>query len=250
MRIHDRNQVNPNRMSQDWQVNVAVTLADATATADLATDSQGWHLWDAFKLLLRNRSSWSVWYETGHSLGDGEWSILDARASSYEGTIIPIDFAASGWDIKSEKPLPAGGGRAVVWGQIGVDFSLFSWWIREGMATCFPNFNSATDPNSFAFCICDDGSNELADFVVMAKHQCFATATNPSDLAFVMVHLKASSSNDLSRGMAPKQYEEVLGQATKNLGRVQFPETRDYLLGRLGRGAAMLWEWTAYASST
>lgn len=243
LRILDRYQVNANRMSQDWQVNITVTLADATATADLAADSQGWLLWGAFKLLLRNKSFWSVWYETGHSLGDGEWNMLDARSSSYEGTIKPVDFAASGWDIKSEKPLPAGG-RAVVWAQIGVDSSLFSWWVREGMATCFSNFNSATDPNSFAFCICDDGTNELADFVVLAKHQCFATATNPSQLAFIMVHLKASSSDDPLRGMAPKQYEEVLGQATKNLGRVQFPETREYLLARLGRGVAMLWEWT------
>ena len=170
LRILDRNQVNANRMSQDWQVNITVTLADATATADLAADSQGWLLWGAFKLLLRNKSFWSVWYETGHSLGDGEWNMLDARSSSYEGTIKPVDFAASGWDIKSEKPLPAGG-RAVVWAQIGVDSSLFSWWVREGMATCFSNFKSATDPNSFAFCICDDGTNELADFVVLAKHQ-------------------------------------------------------------------------------
>lgn len=38
----------------------------------------------------------------------------------------------------------------------------------------------------------------------MAKHQCFATPTNPSHLAFVMVHLKASSSSKPGRGTAPK----------------------------------------------
>lgn len=243
--IRDRDHANTNRAQQDWKVDVTVMLADAAATAVLATDSQGWPRWDAFKPLLRNRSIWSVWYESGHSLGGGEWNMLDARASSYEGTITPVNFSVGNWDIEREKPLPPGGGKAVVWAQIGLDSSLFSWWIRDGMAKCFPNFNSATDPNSYAFCICDDGTNELADFIVMAKHQCFATPTNPSHLAFVMVHLKASSSSKPGRGMAPKQYEEVLGQATKNLGRVQFPETREYLVGRLGRGVAMLWEWTA-----
>jgi len=245
LNIHDRDHANANRAQQDWAVDVNVTLADATATAVLATDSQGWPRWDTFDKLLRDRSMWSVWYESRHSLGGGEWNMLEARASSYEGTITPVDFALSNWNIECEKPLPPNGGKAVAWEQIGADSSLFSWWIRDGMAKCFPNFNSATDPNSFAFSVCDDGTNELADFIVMAKHQCFATSTNPSHLAFVMVHLKASSSSKLGRGMAPKQYEEVLGQATKNLGRVQFPETRDYLVGRLDRGVAMLWEWTA-----
>lgn len=245
LNIHDRDHTNANRVQQDWAVDVTVALTGATAIAVLASDSQGWPRWSAFDQLLRDRSLWSVWYESGHSLGDGEWSMLDARASSFEGTITPVDFASGPWNIESEKPLPPGGGRAVLWHQIGVDSSLFSWWIRDGMAACFPTFDSTTDPNSFAFSICDDGSNELADFIVMAKHKCFATPTNPSHLAFVMVHLKASSSSKHGRGMAPKQYEEVLGQAIKNLGRVQFPDTRTYLEGRLDRGVAMLWEWTA-----
>jgi len=242
--VSDRNQRNTNRIAGDWKIDVKVDLSRATATADLAADSKGWTHWEAFGRLLRNGSMWSVWYETGHSLGSREWTMLDARASNYEGTITSVNFGAGGWNIEIEKPLVPRG-RAVAWPQIGGDASLFSWWVKDGMASCFPNFNSATDPNSFAFCICDDGSNELADFVVMAKHQCFATASNPSSLAFIMVHLKASSTSNATRGMAPKQYEEVLGQATKNLGRVYFPDTRDYLLARLGRGVAMLWEWTA-----
>jgi hypothetical protein len=244
LHIHDRDHANANRAQHDWKVDITVTLGDAAATAGLATDSHGWPRWDAFKQLLRNRSMWSVWYESGHSLGDGEWNMLDARASSYEGVITQVDFSIGSWDIEREKPLPPGGGRAVGWAQIGSDRSLFSWWIQQGMATCFPGFDSATDSSSYAFCVCDDGSNELADFIVMAKHKSFATPTNPSHLAFVMVHVKGSSSSKLGRYMAPKQYEEVLGQATKNLGRVRFPETREYLLDRLGRGKAMLWEWT------
>lgn len=245
LHINDRDHVNTNRAQQDWVVDVTVALVGASATGDLATDSQGWPRLGAFNKLLLNRSLWSVWYDTRHSLGGGEWTMLDARASSFEGTIKAVDFTIGNWDIESEKPLPPNGGRSVVWTQIGADESLFSWWIRNGMAECFPAFNSATDPSSFAFVICDDGKNELADFIVMAKHHCFATPTNPSHLAFVMVHIKASSSRDLARDMAPKQYEEVLGQATKNLGRVQFPDTRQYLLGRLGRGVAMMWEWSA-----
>jgi hypothetical protein len=245
LHINDRDHTNSNRAQQDWVVDVAVDLVGASATAALATDSQGWPRLGEFEKLLQHRSLWSVWYESRHSLGGGEWNLLDARASSFEGTIKAVDFALGNWDIESEKPVSPNGGRAVTWTQIGVDASLFSWWIRDGMAECFPAFNSATDPNSFAFAICDDGKNELADFIVMAKHHCFATPTNPSHLAFVMVHMKASSSSDLARDVAPKQYEEVLGQATKNLGRVQFPEIRQYLLGRLGRGVAMMWEWSA-----
>lgn len=245
LHINDRDHANTNRAQQDWVVDVTVDLVGASATAALAADSQGWLRWREFEKLLLNRSLWSVWYETRHSLGGGEWNMLDARASSFEGTIKEVDFTKGNWDIESEKPLPPNGGRSVVWTQIGVDASLFSWWIRNGMAECFPDFNSATDTSSFAFAICDDGKNELADFIVMAKHRCFATPTNPSHLAFVMVHMKASSSSNLARDMAPKQYEEVLGQATKNLGRVQFPDTRQYLLGRLGRGVAMMWEWSA-----
>lgn len=242
LKIHDRDHPNVSSAQHDWDVEVTVTLADATASAVLGSGSQGWPRWDQFEKLLSNRSTWTVWYESGHSLGGGEWNMLDARASSYEGVITPIDFTGGNWDIESEKPLL---GKAVDWSQIGIDKSLFSWWIKDGLASCFPDFESATDPSSFAFAVCDDGKDELADFVVMAKHKCFATPTNPSHLAFLMVHLKSSSSSDSGRGMAPKQYEEVLGQATKNLGRVQFPNVITYLQGRLERGVAMLWEWKA-----
>lgn len=240
--INDLDYAHTNPLQPNWAVAVTVDLVGASATAALANNSQGWPRWRDFENLLNNRSLWSVWYESKHSLGGGEWNMLDARASSFEGEIKPVDFSRGNWDITSEKPLVAGS-RSVDWHQIGTDTSLFSWWIRDGMPACFPNFNSATDPNSFAFAICDDGTNELADFIVMAKHQCFATPNNPSYLAFVMVHIKSSSTNNSHRSMAPKQYEEVLGQATKNLGRVHFPDTREYLLGRLGRGVAMMWDW-------
>ena len=245
LHIHDRDHANPNPSStqQDWQVGVTISLADATATATLNSNSQGWPRWEEFTELLRDLSMWSVWYESGHCLGCGEWNMLDARSSSYEGEITPVNFATGNWSVEDEKPLVPNGGRAVLWAQIGADRSLFSWWIRDGMTVCFPQFDNSTDPNSFAYAICDDGANELADFVVLAKHQCFATQNNPSHFVFAMVHIKASSSSKPNRAMAPKQYEEVLGQATKNLGRVQFPATRDYLLGRLSRGNAMLWEW-------
>lgn len=243
LHIHDRDHANPSSTHQEWEVEVTISLADAKATATLNSNSHGWPRWEEFNELLHDSSMWSIWYESGHCLGSGEWNMLDARSSSYEGEITPVNFAAGNWRIEDEKPLTPNGGRAVVWAQIGADSSLFSWWIRDGMSVCFPQFDNSTDPNSFAYAICDDGANELADFIVLARHQCFATQTNPSHFAFVMVHIKASSSSKPNRAMAPKQYEEVLGQATKNLGRVQFPDTTDYLLGRLSRGTAMLWEW-------
>jgi hypothetical protein len=32
------------------------------------------------------------------------------------------------------------------------------------------------------YAICDDGSNELGDFIVLAKHSSFETGNNPSEL--------------------------------------------------------------------
>ncbi len=241
LNVIDAEHANPNRPQHDWVVDFSVTLADASATAALAADSQAWPRWETFKDLVRDRSLWSVWYESGHSLGGGDWALLDARASSYEGSTTPVDFEAGKWSIKQEKPLI---GKAVDWQMIGRDKSLFSWWIQEGMEKCFPEFIRNADPTSFAYCICDDGANELADFILFAKHRAFETPTNPSHLALALIHLKASSSSSPDRDIAPKQYEEVLGQATKNLGRVRFPDALQYVVRRLDRGVAMLWDWS------
>jgi hypothetical protein len=43
------------------------------------------------------------------------------------------------------------------------------------MGECFPDFVATAEKGAFAYAICDDGSNELGDFIVLAKHSSFAT---------------------------------------------------------------------------
>ncbi|WP_414442114.1 hypothetical protein [Burkholderia sp. 22PA0106] len=225
--------------SSEWQVNLSIDLANGKVTPTVSGHSKAWPRWQDFRTLLLKRSLWAVWFETGHCFSGGKWTLLDVRASSFEGELVGVDFETDAWRVHEEKPQS---GATVLWNDIGTDKTLFSWCILEGMQASFPTFMNSADPNSFAYAICDDGSNELGDFIVLAKDKTFATVTNPSDLAIVLFHVKAASSAKV-REMAPKRYEEVLGQATKNLGRIQFPDTKDYLLERLTDGHAMLWEW-------
>lgn len=237
--VLDSTSNNTSRSDGHWRVEVTIALNTAGVTAALAGDSQGWPQWaNKFETLMSDSLLWSVWYETGEALSAGEWIRLDVRASSYDGTILGVSFGAN-WELHKEKPQVGTG--PVNWSKVGTDKSLFSWWLQQGMATCFKNVKGLAS-GEFVYLICDDGSNEFADFVILAKHQSFRTKTNPSDLALVMVHIKGASKAK-TRQMAPKKYEEVLEQSTKALGRASFPDATNYLLDRLTDGKAMLWEW-------
>lgn len=237
--VHDSTSTNASRSDGQWCVEVTVALNSASVAAVLAGDSQGWPQWSSkFESLMSDSSLWSVWYETGEALSAGEWTRLDVRASNYDGTILGVTFGTN-WDIHKEKPQIGTG--PVNWSNVGADRSLFSWWLQQGIPTCFKDVKSLAT-GEFVHLICDDGSNEFADFIILAKHHSFKTKTNPSDLALVMVHIKAAS-NAKARQMAPKKYEEVLEQSTKALGRASFPDAAEYLLDRLTDGNAMLWEW-------
>jgi hypothetical protein len=228
----------------EWQINVSINLSDGSVSSTVNKQTaERWTRWKALSRLLAKRSLWSVWYETGHCFSNGMWTLLDVRASHYEGHLIGVDFTAGNWLVDKEKPQDK---AEVIWQNIGNDKTLFSWCLLEGMTACFPSFMKSADRASFAYAICDDGSNELGDFIMLAKDKSFATSINPSDFAIVLFHVKSASSAQ-DRAMAPKRYEEVLGQATKNLGRIQFPYTKDYLLQRLTGAHAMLWEWKANA---
>lgn len=237
--VLDSTSTNASRSDRCWRVEVTIELNTAGVTAALASDSQGWPQWaNKFESLMSDSSLWSVWYETGEALSAGEWTRLDVRASSYDGTILGITFGAN-WDLHREKPQVGKG--PVNWSRVGTDKSLFSWWLQQGMPTCFKKVKGLAS-GELVYLICDDGSNEFADFIILAKHHSFKTKTNPSDLALVMVHIKGAS-NARTRKMAPKKYEEVLEQSTKALGRASFPDATNYLLERLTDGKAMLWEW-------
>jgi hypothetical protein len=85
----------PNAVRTDkaWQIEVAFTLATGRPKAALSADSAGWP-----------RS-------------------VDQRASSFDGDFTGVQFANGGWTVHEEKLL---NGKAVDWGKIGKELSLFS----------------------------------------------------------------------------------------------------------------------------
>ncbi|EPM66536.1 hypothetical protein A249_40497, partial [Pseudomonas syringae pv. actinidiae ICMP 18804] len=230
-----------------WQVIVEVKLGAArtTVSASLSDTSAGWPSWGMFKTLFDQKHLWSVWYESGQTFSDGDWIWVDPRNSAYEGEILSAVFDDKRWEVSQEKPLQ---GRSVQWDDIGnsTDRSLFSWWIHEGYAFCFPSVKSPFSSGEFALALCDDGAGEIGDFIMLVKHAGFATKTNPSSLAVIVVHLKGAA-NSKKRGMAPKQYEEVLGQATKNLSWMYLPDLAKGLKQDLMSGKNLLWSWNGQA---
>ncbi len=114
----------------------------------------------------------------------------------------------SGVDVTCEKP----GGAAFDPALIGApeDDSLFGWvvreWGRDGYVTC------------------DDGSNEIADFVAVdgAGH-------------VTVIHVKAAGSARRRR-ISAQPYELVTAQATRNLRRCRVPEIAAHLARRVDRG--------------
>ena len=241
--ITDKRYVNPLSQRGVWQIIVNVLFASKknSVNAFLAVGSESWPAWKEFKLLFDQKYLWAVWYESGHTYSDGDWVSVDPRASFYSGDVQGVFFDEAIWDVTQEKPL---NGKKVLWKNIGLstDNSLFTWWIRHGYATCFPDSVKSWGGDDFALTVCDDGAGEIGDFVILANHSSFATSTNPSSLAVIVVHMKGAAKSK-NRGMAPKQYEEVLGQATKNLSWVRFPELGDDLIKDLTDGKNMLWAW-------
>ncbi|MEX5570670.1 hypothetical protein Q1J55_22940 [Pseudomonas syringae] len=230
-----------------WRVVVDVKLGPVRTTVSASLDgtSAGWPSWETFKMLFEQKHLWNVWYESGQTFSDGVWVCVDPRNSAYNGEILSTVFDDKRWEVSQEKPLL---GRSVQWDNIAnkTDRSLFSWWIHEGYAFCFPSVTSPFSQGEFALALCDDGAGEIGDFIMLVKHAGFATKNNPSSLAVIVVHLKGAA-NSKKRAMAPKQYEEVLGQATKNLSWMHFPDLATALKEDLMSGKNLLWSWNGHA---
>jgi hypothetical protein len=183
--------------------------------------------------------------------------ITDSAARAL-ATIADFDGARSAnfgaYDVEVEKPvkLDANGAptKSIDYAKIGTDNSLCSWWLNVGALDVFSGLRKL-GANDFAIMVCDDGAGEVADFILFARHGSFATATNPSTLAVIQVHLKAAGALNKTptisgaprlRRMAPKQFEEVLGQAVKNLSVIRMPSLGEDFEKALLAGKNPLWE--------
>lgn len=129
----------------------------------------------------------SVYYDSGHSIVLG--TVSRPRVSH---AVFPQwqfqDFA--GFNVAKEKP--AGSTAQEIHNAIAMhgDDSLFAWVLRT---------------YSHGHLTCDDGANEVADFVHLAD-----------DGLLSLVHVKAAGTKSLSRRCSAGAFEVVVSQATKN----------------------------------
>ncbi len=176
-----------NRLKFDFRVSG--TPGDPARTAEIRD------LLDAGANDLLN-----VYFESGHTLTKGTLATAHLAHHSFKGWQF-VDF--TGYDIGREKP--PGAASQDIHDGIGVsgDDSLFGWLLarmRTGHLTC------------------DDGANEVADFVHL----------DPSGV-LTLVHIKASSRSP-ARRISAGVFEQVVSQASKNLSFLQ----QARLIGALG----------------
>jgi hypothetical protein len=137
--------------------------------------------------------SWlKVWYESGHTISDGEVFEIRHRDMPFRN----FKWANLGnFDVTREKPEPLD--------QIGTQDSLFCWTQLH-----WPNLDRGrTHPRGWL--ASDDGAMEIADFIHLANE-----GERP---LLSLIHVKGAGSAAPNRGLSVSKYEIVTGQAVKNL---------------------------------
>jgi hypothetical protein len=217
-----------------------------TPTPDTVT----WPRLSGFQSMLAKPLLWSLWYESGHAVIEGRLTRSDVMVADFDEAR-SANFGS--YDIELEKPVKLDSAnkptKSMDFVKLGHDLSLCSWWLNQGALQIYDKLNKL-GADEFAYMLCDDGAGEVADFVLFARHSSFATASNPSCLAIIQVHLKAAGKQKPASPaapavrnyrMAPKQFEEVLAQAVKNLAIVRMPALTDQFQAALQTGKNPLW---------
>ena len=129
----------------------------------------------------------TIHYLSGHTISHGRVVIRKWRDHPFDGWVTD---AFSGYDIRREKP---GKGTLAdiqrLTGEPGDD-SLFGWVVARWTS---------------GWLVCDDGADEVADFVHLAP-----------DGSLTLIHVKASSSAG-SRRISSQAFEQLAAQASKNI---------------------------------
>lgn len=164
---------------------------------------------DVHGALLRVRDLLTVRYRSGHAYSNGEVLRRRIRPARFPRWSFR-DF--TGFRVDVEKPPPD------VHENVGTtgDESLFGWVVRE---------------YSTGHLTCDDGAGEVADFVHVAP-----------DGTLTLVHVKRADSASPGRRIAAVPYEQVVGQAAKNLALVEDPALLAARLGREWGSRAATWQ--------
>lgn len=130
----------------------------------------------------------TIHYDSGHSV---------TQEAVYKSKIEDHDFRSwkwesfDGFDVTREKP-PTSVAQDIHEAIGPGDSSLFSWVLHH--------FGKR------GYLTCDDGPNEIADFVLLAD-----------DGELALIHVKGANSSSPSRQISASSLEVVTGQATKNL---------------------------------
>jgi len=149
---------------------------------------------EAKKYLLK-RQLLTVWYESGHTIKDGQIFEASRREMPFEG----FEWATfpAGISVNREKPKGFDQETPKRPERIGEEDSLFCW-VK----------NTYGKASVDCWLACDDGAGELADFAVLRK-------TTPPSLE--LIHVKAANSAGKDRPISASAYEVVTGQAVKNI---------------------------------
>ncbi len=107
----------------------------------------------------------------------------------------------NGYTVSKEKP--ANNDLSL----IGTDDSLFSW-VKNNWTGNSPHLSNMNQTFVDGWLLCDDGSNEKADFIHV---------TNEVVPTISLIHAKGANSVGLNRQIATTAYEVVVSQAIKNL---------------------------------
>lgn len=139
-----------------------------------------------------------VHYESGHTFDEHQINLQNQTAPPFAN----LEFADfSAYKVAQEKP-PFRGDQAIH-DNIGKngDLSLFAWVVEQ-----YPN----------GWLVCDDGAGEIADFLHLV------------DGTLTAIHVKGAHNASPDRYVSVTAYQEVVGQAVKNLRLL----TTESLVGR------------------
>lgn len=152
-----------------------------------------------------------VYYESGHTFDEHQINLQNQIAPPFPRQEF-ADF--TGYLVTREKP-PVKGAQAIH-DAIGVagDTSLFAWVVEH---------------HTSGWLVCDDGAGEVADFLHLA------------DGTLTAIHVKGAHSASADRFVAVTAFQEVVGQAVKNVRLLGSDALADrFTAPRIARPAAWL----------
>lgn len=175
-----------------------VVAGDKATGADAAD-------WSELLAACGNSRWLKIRFDSGKTLSDGHFYQMQFRDYPFTGwKFIDLKEGKKG-GFKATKEKPADAAKKFDIALIGMQDSLFCWveknWFGLG------DFGSQK-----GFLFCDDGANEIADFIHLD--------TSPDDglqPRLTLIHVKGSKTSGTGRPISVSDYEVVCGQAVKNL---------------------------------